>query len=157
MKNKERKITFALVFLLMLSLWLLLTGFSIEELIAGCIASLIVAAMSYRLFTWDKTYPMRLLWLLAYVPYYIYAEIMAHAEVIPLIFTGKINPGIVEIENAHKSEFGTTALANSITMTPGTLTLETKPGKLYIHWLKMKKDKSQITSGFERFLRRVWK
>ncbi len=157
MKNKERKITFIMVFLLMLSLWLLLTGFSLEELLAGCIASLIVATMSYRLFTWEKNYPRRLLWLLAYIPYYIYAEVMAHLEVIRLIFTGKINPGIVEIDNPHTSDFGTAALANSITMTPGTLTLETQPGKLYIHWLRMKNDKGSIISGFERFLRRVWK
>jgi multisubunit Na+/H+ antiporter MnhE subunit len=122
MKNKERKITFAVVFLVMLSLWLLLAGFSLEELIAGCMASLIAATMGSRLFTWEKTYPRRLLWILAYIPYYIYAEIRAHLEV-----------------------------------TPGTLTLETQPGKLYVHWLRMKKDKNQITSGFERFLRRVWK
>ncbi len=157
MKNKERKITFALVFLIMLSLWLLLTGFSLEELIAGCIASLIVSAMSYKLFSWEKTYPRRLLWLIAYIPYYIYAEVMAHLEVIRLIFTGKINPGIVELDNPHASDFGTAALASSITMTPGTLMLETQPGKLYIHWLRMKKDKNSIISGFERFLRRVWK
>ena len=157
MKNKEMKIRFAVIFLLMLALWILLAGFNVEELIAGCMASLIVASMSYRLFAWERTYPRRLLWLLAYVPYYVYAEIMAHLEVITLIFTGKISPGIVEIENPHTSEFGTTALANSITMTPGTLTLEAQPGRLYIHWLKMKKDKASITSGFERFLRRVWK
>jgi multicomponent Na+:H+ antiporter subunit E len=156
MKNKEIKIRFAVIFLLMLAFWLLLTGLAYEEIIAGCIASLIVASMSYKLFTWEKTYPRRLLWLIAYIPYYIYAEIVAHLEVIRLIFTGRINPGIVEIDNTHSSEFGTTALASSITMTPGTLTLETQPGKLYIHWLNMKKDKSSITSGFERFLRRVW-
>jgi multicomponent Na+:H+ antiporter subunit E len=156
MKNKEMKIRFAVIFLLMLAFWLLLAGFTAEEAVAGCIASLIVASMSYKLFTWEKTYPRRLLWLLAYIPYYIYAEIMAHLEVIYLILTGRINPGIVEIDNPHSSEFGTTALASSITMTPGTLTLETQPGKLYIHWLRVKKDKGSITSGFERFLKKVW-
>ena len=153
MKNKA---AFAAIFTIMLLLWLLLTGFSLEELVAGCIASLIVTSMSWRLFAWEKSYPGRLLWFLAYIPYYIYAEIISHMQVIRLIFTGKINPGIVEIENPHKSDYGTTALANSITMTPGTLTLEEQPGKLYIHWIKMGKDKTQITSGFERFLRRVW-
>jgi multicomponent Na+:H+ antiporter subunit E len=154
--EKERKITFITIFLLMLSLWLLLAGFSPEEFIAGCIASLITAAMSYQMFKWESSYPRRLFWLLAYIPYYIYAEIVCHLQVISMIITGKINPGIVEIENPHKSDFGTTALANSITMTPGTLTLETQPGKLYIHWLKMEKDKTSITSGFERYLKKVW-
>ena len=154
--EKERKAAFAAVFLLMLFLWLLLTGLSLEEIIAGCTASLIAAAMSYQLFKWDRTYPRRALWLLAYVPYYIYAEIVCHLQVISLIVTGRIRPGIVEVANPHQSDFGTTALANSITMTPGTLTLETEPGKLYIHWLKMETDKSSNTSGFERFLKKVW-
>jgi multicomponent Na+:H+ antiporter subunit E len=156
MKNKERKTAFLMVFLLMLSLWLLLAGFSPEEFIAGCTASLITAAMSYQLFRWDSSYPKRLAWLLAYIPYYVYAEIICHLQVISLIITGKVKPGIVEVENPHQSDYGTTALANSITMTPGTLTLETGPGKLYIHWLKMEKDKASITSGFERFLKKVW-
>jgi multicomponent Na+:H+ antiporter subunit E len=157
MKNNERKTAFAAIFLLMLSLWLLLAGFSLEEFIAGCMASLIAATMGCRLFSWERDYPRRLLWLLAYIPYYICAEIRAHLEVIPLIFTGKISPGIVEIDNPHSSDFGTSALANSITMTPGTLTLEIQPGKLYVHWLRMKNDKGKIAAGLERFLGRVWK
>ena len=153
MKNKG---AFAAIFAIMLLLWLSLTSFSPEELLAGSIASLIVASMTWRLFSWERNYPRRLIWFLAYIPYYIYAEIISHMQVIRLIFTGKISPGIVEIENPHKSDYGTMALANSITMTPGTLTLEERPGKLYIHWIRMGKDKSQISSGFEKYLRRVW-
>ena len=153
MKNKG---PFVAVFAIMLLLWILLAGFSPEELAAGCIASLIVASMSWRRFAWEKGYPRRFLWLLAYIPYYLYAELVSHINVIRLIFTGKISPGIVEIDNPHKSDYGTVALSSSITMTPGTLTLEEQNGKLYIHWIKMEKDKTQITSGFERYLRRVW-
>jgi multicomponent Na+:H+ antiporter subunit E len=153
MKNKN---TFAWIFTLMLLFWLALTGFSLEELIAGCAAALIAAAMSYRLFSFDKTYPKRFAWLIAYIPYYFYAEMVSHAQVIRMVLTGRINPGIVEIDNPHQSDYGTFALANSITMTPGTLTLETRPGKLYIHWIKVGKDRKSITSGFERFLKKVW-
>lgn len=155
-RNMKNKNTFACVFTIMLVFWLFLAGFNLEELIAGCLAAAIVTAMSCSLFSFDKSYPKRFLWLLAYIPYYIYAEIISHVQVIKLIFTGKISPGIVEIENLHQSDYGTYALANSITMTPGTLTLDTRPGKLYIHWIKMKKDKTSITSGFEKYLRRVW-
>ena len=154
--EKSRVISFAVIFSLMLSLWILLAGLALEELIAGSSAALIVSAITSSRFSFDRTHPKRLLWLLAYVPYYFYAEILAHLEVIYLIFTGKIRPGIVEIDNPHKSDFGTTALANSITMTPGTITLETRPGKLYIHWIRVKKDKKQISSGFERFLLKAW-
>ncbi len=153
MKNKESVLA---VFSIMLLLWIILSGFSFEELIAGTVAAIIVSFMSYRLFTWDRTYPRRFLWLLAYIPYYIYAEIVSHAQVMSMIVTGKINPGIVEISNPHKSDYGTTALANSITMTPGTLTLETGESSLYVHCIRMKSDKQSIIQGFERFLGRVW-
>ena len=153
MKNKGSVIA---IFSLMLLLWLLLSGFSFEELIAGTIAATIVSFMSYHLFIWDKTYPKRLLWLFAYIPYYLYAEIVSHAQVVSMIFTGKINPGIVEIANMHKSEYGTMALANSITMTPGTLTLDVQESNLYIHCIRMPKDKESIIQGFEKFLGRVW-
>jgi multicomponent Na+:H+ antiporter subunit E len=156
MKNKEAKIAFAMVSAIMILLWLLLSGFNHEELIAGIIASLIVASMSYKLFRWEASYPRRFLWLLAYIPYYLYAELVSHLQVIYMIFTGKTNPGIVEVENPHKSDYGTSALSNSITMTPGTLTLEAQEGCLYIHWLSMKKDRTTITAGFEKFLRRIW-
>jgi len=154
--EKPRAISFAVIFFLMLLLWILLAGLALEELIAGSAAAFIVSAITSSRFSFDRTHPKRFIWLLAYVPYYIYAEILAHLEVMCLVLTGKIKPGIVEIDNPHKSEFGTTALANSITMTPGTLTLETRPGKLYIHWIRVKKDKKQISSGFERFLLKVW-
>ncbi|MEM7815968.1 MAG: Na+/H+ antiporter subunit E [Candidatus Aenigmatarchaeota archaeon] len=148
--------TFIAVFSIILFIWIMLSGLSPEELIAGTVASLIVSSMCYKLFTWRKNYAGRFLWFIAYIPYYIYAEMKAHLEVIYSIISGKIKPGIVEIENPHKSDFGTTVLANSITMTPGTLSLEIAPGKIYVHCLRMKRDKTQITSGFEKFLRRVW-
>jgi multicomponent Na+:H+ antiporter subunit E len=153
MKNKA---SVFMVFSIMLLLWILLSGFSLEELIAGTVAATIVSFMSYHIFTWDRTYARRFLWLLAYMPYYIYAEMVSHAQVISMIFTGKINPGIVEISNPHKSDYGTAALANSITMTPGTLTLEVAESNIYVHCIRMQKDKQSIIQGFERFLGRIW-
>jgi multicomponent Na+:H+ antiporter subunit E len=115
-----------------------------------------VASLSHRLFSPEKGQLRKFGWLLAYMPYFLYREIVAHLEVISLIFSGRIKPGIVEVNNPHKSDFGTTALANSITLTPGTVTLELDSDKLYVHWLRMKEDKNAITSGYERFLCRIW-
>jgi multicomponent Na+:H+ antiporter subunit E len=49
-----------------------------------------------------------------------------------------IKPGIVRVKSVLKTSTGRTALANSITLTPGTLTIDvTDDGVFYIHWLNV--------------------
>jgi len=49
-----------------------------------------------------------------------------------------IRPGIVRVKSVLKTSTGRTALANSITLTPGTLTIDvTDEGVFYIHWLNV--------------------
>jgi multicomponent Na+:H+ antiporter subunit E len=48
-----------------------------------------------------------------------------------------IRPGIIALQTRHRSELGVTLLANSITLTPGTLTMDisSEGDILYIHAL----------------------
>jgi multicomponent Na+:H+ antiporter subunit E len=147
-----------LLFLLLWAFWILLNGTAFSELLTGGIISLIIASVFGYLFMKgaNKSYARRLAYLLAYIPYYIYQEVLCVYDVTKRIITGKINPAIVEVPHLHKSEWGITALSNSITMTPGTLTLEAKPGKVYVHWLTASGDKKQIAGVFDKFLARIW-
>lgn len=152
-----RESVFAVLFIFMLLLWILLTGFTYEELLAGCFVSLIVSAMAYRFFSLKrKNYLKSFAYLLLYIPFYIYQEILAHGEVLHSILTGRIKPAIVGVYNFHESDFGTTALANSITMTPGTLTLEVEGKKLFVHCLNHKPDRKKVGERFEGILTRVF-
>jgi len=66
-------------------------------------------------------------------------------DVARMFITGKIKPGIVKISPRLNSSFGITLLANSITLTPGTLTVDIdKENNLYIHWLYVKEKKPKI-------------
>jgi multicomponent Na+:H+ antiporter subunit E len=73
-----------------------------------------------------------------------------------------INPGIVKIKTNLKTDSGITALANSITLTPGTLVVDvTDDGYLYIHWINVKAEDveqatKQIAERFEWFIRRIF-
>ena len=73
-----------------------------------------------------------------------------------------IKPGIVKIKTSLKTDSGITALANSITLTPGTLTVDlTDDGFLYVHWINVKStDVEQATrliaQRFEWFLKRIF-
>lgn len=53
--------------------------------------------------------------------YYIIASAIAVAR---LCVTGKINPQVIIINTILKKEISQTILANSITLTPGTLTID---------------------------------
>ena len=55
-----------------------------------------------------------------------------------------IKPGIVRIKTSLTSEFAKTILANSITLTPGTLTVEVDGEDFYVHWINVSSDNPEI-------------
>lgn len=157
-------------FLCMWATWIVLTAsLDPQELAMGAVASAFVAVVSYELLfqkgIGQNIRPGRLGYAIAYVPAYIWAEIKAHADVIYRILHPKmpIKPGIVRVPTKLKTDFGMTGLANAITMTPGTLSVEVNEEKpsLYVHWINVKtvepeKTSTEIAGPFERFLRRVF-
>ena len=72
-----------------------------------------------------------------------------------------IKPGIVKIKTNLKTDIAKTFLANSITMTPGTLSVDIKDGHLYIHWINVRsqdlnKATELIASRFEKILKNIF-
>jgi len=68
-----------------------------------------------------------------------------------------VKPGIVKVRTRLKSRMGRLLLANSITLTPGTLTVELNGEWLYIHWVTVESADIEaatqnIVAGFERYL-----
>ena len=68
-----------------------------------------------------------------------------------------INPGIVKIKTGLRSKLGRIILANSITLTPGPLTVETDEEHFYIHWIDVssphiEESTREIAGRFERYL-----
>ncbi|MFH1237163.1 MAG: Na+/H+ antiporter subunit E [Candidatus Aenigmatarchaeota archaeon] len=147
-----------LLFVLLWSFWVVINGYAFEEIVTGFIVSLILAAVFAGFFIQKagKSYAKRFVYILAYIPYYMWQEVLCVSDVTKRIITGRINPAIVEVAHPHKSEWGITMLANSITMTPGTLALEARPGKVYVHWLNASGDKKQIAGVFDKLLMKIW-
>ena len=80
--------------------------------------------------------PVRIFWLIVYLPVFLYYCIKANLQVVYLVLHPDmpIKPGIVKVKTKLATESGVTALANSITLTPGTLTVDVVNGnELYIH------------------------
>ena len=72
-----------------------------------------------------------------------------------------IHPGIVRVRTELQTDTGRIVLANSITLTPGTLTVDvTADGVFYVHWLNVlstdaEQASERIVGRFERILRRI--
>lgn len=140
--------TFALAF----SLYLLLTAFtgplglwSLEELLGGAGVAFLVALVAHRLLWerggWRLLNPLRWVVFLVYLggPF-LWAMARANLDVAYRVITGRINPGIVRFNPGLKTDAGRTMLANSITLTPGTLTLDVDDasGDFYVHWINVR-------------------
>jgi multicomponent Na+:H+ antiporter subunit E len=68
-----------------------------------------------------------------------------------------IDPGIVKATTRLKSPLGRLLLANSITLTPGTITVDMRGEDVYVHWIKVAATDpdgatAAIVSGFEKYL-----
>ena len=77
------------------------------------------------------------------------------------VMTGNITPRIVHFRSRLRSDLARVALANSITLTPGTLTLDLDEDHLVVHWLEASTTHSGyaarlIARPFERWLKRIW-
>jgi len=122
-------------------------------------------------FLWEECF--RRLWLrsggatslkwLLYIPVFFWAMIKANFDVAYRVIHPRmpINPGVVMINTDLKSDSGKLALANSITLTPGTLTMDVEGDKLLIHWINVKTSDTKeatkiIGNRFERFLKVIF-
>ena len=165
-----RRLIYFVVLLIIwiLGAWPFVDGrIDVQVMAAGVIASLIVAFMFHEILPKEHHVfisPVRLFWLLVYLPVFFYYVMKANLDVVYRAIHPQmpIKPGIVKIKTNLKTESGITALANSITLTPGTLTVDlTDDGFLYVHWINVKStDVEQATKfiaqRFEWFLERIF-
>lgn len=147
--------------------WLLLTfSINLDHLIAG----VIVVAISTILFGgYFTNRPVkflqihRLFWIIIYIPVFLFYMLRSNIDVAYRVLHPQrpIKPGIVKIKTSLKTDIAKVFLANSITLTPGTMTCEIDGEYLYIHWIwvqtsVMDKASKIIASPFEKYLRRIF-
>jgi len=154
-------------FLIIFILWLLLTwSLQPQELIVGLALSLLLSLLLHDIFLQGSqklVQPARYFWFLIYLPVFFYYVVVANLDVAYRVLHPDmpIRPGIVKVRTSLTSDMGRTFLANSITLTPGTLTVDIVGDHLYIHWINITTEDPQeetaiIVRRFERILRRIF-
>jgi len=127
------------------------------------VAAVFVALLFTRPGRMPRITPGRVAWSLAYILYLFIAIVKANFDVASRIVRPRIplNPGIVTVRTRLSSPLGRTVLANSITLTPGTLSVEIKGDLLYVHWIDVRETDidratAEIVGGFEKYLEAIF-
>ncbi len=153
------------LFILSMVFWLLITfKFSVANIAAGAVASAITAAIFGRYYfhnVYKFLQPRRWLWFGVYLVTFIWACIRANFDVAYRVLhpAMPIRPGIVKVKTTLRSEFARTLLANSITMTPGTITVDIIGDEIFIHWIYIRSEDPalytrMVTGRFEEYIKK---
>ncbi len=154
-------------FLVLFVIYILLAGWVIDELILGAVIALILTLIiaKYVDYKIDYLLPYRLLvFIVVYIPVFLWQLVLSNLNVARRVLSIDIpvNPGFVKIKTELKGDFAKLILANSITLTPGTLSVDVKGDTLYIHTIDVKgssieENTEHISAVFERILGVVFK
>jgi multicomponent Na+:H+ antiporter subunit E len=140
-------IPFVLTAICALVLYLILTAgsgnigvWSASEIVAGIALALVTAGITRRFLCRSGNYrmanPLRLLLIPVYILGPFLVEVTkANLDVAYRVITGNIRPGIIRVQSGLKTDLGIFMLANSITLTPGTITvdIDEETHDLYVH------------------------
>jgi len=156
-------------FVILFALWMLLVwSLDIQGVVAGAVVALLFTFVvsgllpdkAERLFS-----PIRWFWALAHLGLLVYWIVLANLDVLYRVLHPNlpIRPGIVKVKTTLRTDEAKTFLANSITLTPGTLTVDIIDDTLYVHWIYVHDDSEDIkkitwdiAGKFEATLRRVF-
>jgi multicomponent Na+:H+ antiporter subunit E len=152
------RVRIVLVFLGCLSFWFLLSGhFSALDLTMAVAASAGVAWVNRR----DEALSELLAWtprLLAYAPWLSREIWIANVQVVKLVLDPRlpIDPVVVRVPMRYSSDLARTTLANSITLTPGTITLDVDGETLLVHAITRAGADGVLGGGMARRVGRVF-
>ena len=146
--------------LLLFAMWMILTShFELANIFTGIGLSFAVALLYVKMFEHKEFETLNLYWLGVYILVLLKNLIISNLEIAKRTLSKdmRLSPAIVEVKTELKSEWKKLLLANSITLTPGTLTLEVKGDRLYIHIIECRdaQDKHLITKEFEDIIAKI--
>ena len=156
-----------LLFILLVGIWLALTlNVTLPNLAVGVVSAFVVTLFfaKYSLKADKKQFQIqRYVWALIYGFVFLWECIKANIDVMYRVVhpAMPVKPGIVKVKSALKTDIAKVFLANSITMTPGTITVDIIDDNFYVHWIYVhSKDPAiytqKILGRFEKYLKRIF-
>lgn len=153
------------VFLVLWLLWLLLAGnVTVEELAAGFIVATVVTLVAKArlgIFNGILLNTRAPIAFVRYLGYFFVALLKANFDMARRVLSPSLplHPAVVEVKTSLQSELGRLILANSITLTPGTLSVDVRNDHILVHWVDcsagtdLARATQEIAAGFEKHLK----
>lgn len=142
--------------------WLLNSHFAWDHLLAGVAVSLLITLLlrdSLSFFTEMRFTQDALLASFRWMGVFLRELFRSNLRLAAIVVSPRlpIHPGIVQVRTRLRSRMGRLMLANAITLTPGTLTVELEGEWLYVHWVNVEAEDvdaatARIVADFERHL-----
>jgi len=161
MMTRARDLT--MLFATLSGFWILLNGsLALDVLVVGLVAAFVITLLfrnSLAVVSEFRATPRAMLAALGYVFFFAKELVKSNLNLARIVLSPALplNPGIVKVRTRLKSHIGRLLLANSITLTPGTLTVHIDGEWLYIHCVTVESADIEaataaIVSGFEDYL-----
>ena len=158
---------FSITFLILMIVWVLLNNtFQPDILIVGAVIAFFLSLFLCKkceLFSEMNFTPKGLIYTIIFLGVFFIELIKSNLDVTRRVLTPSlpINPGFVEVKTKLKSKFARMLVANTITLTPGTLTVEVKDDSYFIHWIDVESDDinaatKKIVEKFEKYLEVIY-
>ena len=145
---------------LLFTLWLVLTANTqVANIIIGLGVSVSIALLYIKLFAQNNFEFINPLWLGVYILVLLKNLITSNIDIAKRTLSRdmKLAPAIIAVETNLTSDWKKLLLANSITLTPGTLTLDIKDNILYIHMIEFREgdNKESVIKEFEDIIAKI--
>ena len=153
--------SFVLTVLIMFSFWIFLSGkFSFILLLSGIISSLLVSYMSNDLLIGNgdiKLGFIRTIRFIRFLPWLLWQIVLANIDLAIRTLHPKmpINPMLINFKNNLKTDLGMVILANSITLTPGTVTIDVNENEFLVHVISEKAAQSLISGEMQARVKKI--
>lgn len=153
-------VKFFTAFVLCFAVYFIFAGsLALEELIAGGVVSLIgaIAILNFFDISVKILNPVRWFWMIIYIPFFLKEMIKANFHIAGIVLNPKlpIHPSVKRGRMKLVNAGARMLLANSITLTPGTLSVDMKNDELEIHCVDTAESAEQIMAPFEKHIRRI--
>lgn len=163
----EKLTRFFINWLFLMIVWIAFTtSFATQELVTGIFVTMIISLFVIPLFTCCTLKilsPKRIYYMIIYLGVFTIELIKSNFDVARRVLTPSlpINPGIIKFKSKLPTDYSKMVLANSITLTPGTLSIDIIDDTFYIHWIDVKttdpeKTYTEIAEKFEKILLKIF-
>lgn len=148
---------YIVTFLLLFLNWVIWSGMlDLFHLSLGVVACAIVTFTTHDLLFKEEKISSQLLYeavrFIRYIPWLIYQIVLSNLHVAYLALSPKmpIDPQLIKFKSNLKKEISRVTFANSITLTPGTITADIEDGEFYVHALSRKTADDLMNGDMEK-------